>query len=341
LGARYVVELGARERLTVTEPTPGGAARAGRRYDTITEALAGAAAGDAIDVGPGRYTSAIGERFPLVVAAGVTLRAGGSLSARRVVIDAGGAAGVQLAGDDATIERITVMGAAPGYMMIPPTCVIGAGGDRLVVRDCHVESIALTGGSAHQVIGNVVAGGSVALTGTTGCIVRANYQHGLRWGVGIMIVGGAGQVVSDNECGDDLCAIRITDTDGALVERNRAEARWWAVHVLDARGTIVRSNKAWRTMRAVNVEGAGTRDTVIERELAEHCDTGVLVERGATATSLVDSWFHDCRVGILVWEADPPEVTNTAVSAARDHAVVSDRALDLAGNQLDGDVWIA
>src|SRR6185369_10686277 len=38
-GTRYVVELGARERVTVSERRPGGAARAGRRYDTITEAL--------------------------------------------------------------------------------------------------------------------------------------------------------------------------------------------------------------------------------------------------------------------------------------------------------------
>jgi hypothetical protein len=341
LGMRYVVELGNREHVTVAAPAPGGAARAGRRYDTITAALAEAAAGDVIDVGPGRYSSAIGERFPLVVPAGVTLRAGGSLSARRVVIDAGGAAGVQLAGDDATLERITVTGAAPGYMMIPPTCVVGSGGDRLVVRDCHVESIALTGGTGHQVIGNVIAGGSVSLMAAAGCEVRANYQHGLRWGVGIMIAGGARHVVSDNECGDDLCAIRIANTGGAIVEHNRAETRWWGIHVLDARDSVVRSNKSWRTMRAVNVEGAGARGTVIDRQLAEHCDTGVVIERGASDTRVVDSWFHDCRVGILVWGAGSIDVTNTAISEARDHAAVSDHALDLSGNELDGDVWIA
>ena len=74
------------------------------------------------------------------------------------MIDAGGAAGVQLAGDGAALERVTVTGAAPGYMMVPPTCVISSGGDRLVVRDCHVESIALTGGAGHRVIGNVDRG---------------------------------------------------------------------------------------------------------------------------------------------------------------------------------------
>jgi hypothetical protein len=333
-----------REHVEIGARPPGGAARARRRYDTITEALTGARAGDVVEVGPGRYTRAIGEQFPLVVPAGVTLRAAGRLGARRVVIDAGGAAGVQLAGDDATLERVTVTGAAPGYMMVPPTCVIGAGGDRLVVRDCHVEAIALTAGSGHRVESNVIAGGAVSLMGTTGCEVRANYQHGLRWGVGIMIAGGGGHVVAGNECCDDLCAIRVAGTDGARIEHNRAETRWWGVHVLDARDTLVRANRAWHVMRAIDVEGALARGNVIDHQLAEHCDSGVVIERGADQTRVVDSWLHDCRVGVLVWEAGTVDVANTAISEARDHAVVTDRVielLELNGNQLDGDVWTA
>lgn len=341
LGARYVIELGPREHIDVSERPPGGAARARRRYPTITEALAGAVVGDVVEVGPGRYTSAIGERFPLVVPAGVTLRAAASLGARRIVIDAGGAVGVHLAGDDATLERVTVTGGAPGYMMIPPTCVTGSGGDRLVVRDCHVESIALTGGAGHRVVANVIASGAVSLMGAGSCEVRANYQHGLRWGVGIMVAGGADHVVADNECRDDLCAIRVAGCDGTRIEHNRTETRWWGIHVLDARNTLVRSNRAWRVMRAVNVEGAGAQGNVIDRQLAEHCDSGVVIERGADDTTVTESWFHDCRVGLLVWEAGTVGVTNTAISEPRDHAVVTDHELELAGNHLDGDVWIA
>ena len=327
-GTRYVVDVGARERVAVTERPPGGVARARRRYATITEALAGAVAGDVVEIGPGRYTREIGEQFPLVVPAGVTLRAAASLGARRVVIDAGGSAGVQLAGDDATLERVTVTGAAPGYMMVPPTCVIGGGGDRLVVRECHVESIAFTGGAGHQVLRNVIAGGSVWCMGADACEVRANYQHGLRWGVGIMLAGGAHHVVVENECEDDLCAIRVAGTDGVRIEHNRTETRWWGIHVLDARDTTVRSNRAWRVMRAVNVEGAAATGNVVERQLAEHCDTGVLIERGADRTRVIDSWLHDCRVGVLVFEAGTVELTNTAISEPRDHAVVADRELD-------------
>jgi len=192
---------------------------------------------------------------------------------------------VNLAGDGATIERVTVAGGAPGYMMIPPTCVIGSGGDRLVVRDCHVESIAITGGSDHRVVGNVIAGGSVSLIGASRSEVRANYQHGLRWGVGVVVAGGAGHLVADNECRDDLCAIRVAGSEATRVERNRTETRWWGIHVLDARHTVVASNRAWRVMRAVNVEGAGASGTVIDHQLAEHCDSGVGIDLPSVVAS--------------------------------------------------------
>ena len=157
-----------------------------------------------------------------------------------------------------------------------------------------------------------------------------------------MVVGGADHVVSNNECRDDLCAIRLASTDGARVDHNRAETRWWGIHVLDAAGDrrAARTRRGTRCARS-NVEGANASGTVVERQLAEHCDSGVVIERGAADTRVADSWLHDCRVGLLVWEAGPVEIANTAISAARDHAVVSDRALELAGNQLDGDVWTA
>ena len=316
LGTRYVVDVGGPARIAVNRARPGGAARNRRRYATITEALTGAQAGDVVDVGPGRYTAAIGERFPLVVPAGVTVRAAAAMGARRVVIDAEGAVAVQLAGDDSTLERVTVRGGAPGYMMIPPTCVVGNGGDRLVVRDCHVESIALAGGTGHQVIANVIAGGSISLMGTVGCEVRANYQHGLRWGVGIMIAGGADHVVVENECRDDLCAIRVAGTERARVDHNRTETRWWGIHVLDATDTVVRSNRASHVMRAVNVEGARAQRNVIERQLAEHCDTGLVIERGAGAT----------RAGRLVVPRLPGRVVGLGSRYRRGHEHRDQRA---------------
>ena len=93
-------------------------------------------------------------------------------------------------------------------------------------------------------------------------------------------------------------------------------------------------------MRAVTVEGgSGNR---IEKQLAEHCDSGVVVEGGADETTIADSWFHDCRVGWFFWGTGTLELRENAISAPREHAVVSDRAdIDLAGNSVDGDTWVA
>jgi len=92
-------------------------------------------------------------------------------------------------------------------------------------------------------------------------------------------------------------------------------------------------------MRAVGVEGGA--GNVVDRQLAEHCDTGVVVEGGAEATRVVNSWLHDCRVGVFVWGAASVALDAVAVSEPRDHAVVTDQALDLTGTDLGGDVWQA
>ncbi len=254
------------------------------------------------------------------------------------MIDAGGSVGVVLGGEGATLEGVTVTGAAPGYMMIPPTCVTGQGGDRLVVRNCHVESIAIVGGRGHLVAGNVVAGGKVWLVGASDSEVRANYQHGLRWGAGIELQGGSGNVIAENECRDDLAAIKCVETTGTRIERNRYETRWFGIHLVNAEASSLYRNRALRTMRAVTVEG-GTGNTV-EKQLAEHCDSGVVVEGGADATTIADSWFHDCRVGWFLWGAGDVELRDNAISEPREHAIVTDReGIELAGNHLDGDTW--
>src|SRR5207302_1631764 len=94
---------------------------------------------------------------------------------------------------------------------------------------------ARAGGEGHAITGNVIAGGKVWLMGTTACEVRANYQHGLRWGAGIEVQGGAEHLIAENECRDDLCAIKCVETVGARIERNRYETRWFGIHLLQAR----------------------------------------------------------------------------------------------------------
>jgi alpha-L-fucosidase len=300
-GTRYVVTCsGGHASVTIA---------AGER--SLAARLAVANAGDLVDVAPGRYTD---EDFPLVVPAGVTLR---GLNASGVVIDAGGRIGVML-NEGARLEAVTVTGGAPGYMMIPPTCVVG-NGDYITVNECHVESIALNGGADHVVTNNVIAGGKIWCIATNRSTIRGNYQHGLRWGAGIEMNGGSDHVIDNNECRDDLCAIRCTMTEDVEIVRNRYETRWFGIHLLDAQRSRLYRNQAWRTMRAVGIEGGAANR--VEKQLAEHCDSGVMIERGAQHTIVTDCWLHDCRVGVFVWEAGDVETTGNAISDARDRDI--------------------
>jgi hypothetical protein len=65
-------------------------------------------------------------------------------------------------------------------------------------------------------------------------------------------------------------------------------------------------------MRAVSIEGG--RGATVEKQYAERCDSGVVVERGAHDVRIADNWFHDCRLGVLVWDAPDAEVVETVSS---------------------------
>ena len=148
-------------------------------------------------------------------------------------------------------------------------------------------------------------------------------------------------MIAENECRDDLGAIKCVDTIGARVERNRYETRWFGIHLLAARDSSLYRNRALRTMRAVTVEGgSGNR---VEKQLAEQCDSGVVVEGGAERTRVTECWLHGSRVGIYVWGAGEVTIRDNAVSEPREHAIVADRPLDPEDretNQLDGDTWV-
>ena len=263
----------------------------------------------------------------------MTLRGDDESAARAAIIDAGGNHVIELAAG-AVLEDLTVTGSASGYMFVPPTCVTARNADAVAIRHCAVDAISISGGVDHRIASNVVGGGNVVLDGVSRALVTGNFQHGLRWGVGIEVTGGNDVVVEHNECHDDLCAIRIAGSAGARVERNRIGTRWFGIHVRDSTAAIVRRNRIVRTMRAVSVEGG--RGHLVERNLVERCDTGVLLERGAAATRVQENWLHGCRVGILAWGDDGSILTGNAVSEPRDHAVVANTEVDTAGNDLGG-----
>jgi nitrous oxidase accessory protein NosD len=112
------------------------------------------------------------------------------------------------------------------------------------------------------------------------------------------------------------------------------------VHVRDSVGVLVRKNRVKRTMRAFSIEGG--RSNRVEWNVVEHCDTGVLLERDATASVVASNWLHDCRVGVLAWGDRESELTENGITEPRGHAVVADSDLSVAGNNLgDGTVWRA
>jgi nitrous oxidase accessory protein NosD len=145
-------------------------------------------------------------------------------------------------------------------------------------------------------------------------------------------------MIESNECRDDLCAVRVADAADVRVNGNRYETRWFGIHVVGSKAVVIERNQAWRTMRAVNVEGGSA--TRVVQNLAEHCDTGVVVERDAVGTEVRENWLHDCRVGILCWDDGSSVVAGNAISEPRDHAIVHNRDLELQSNDLGGgDVW--
>ncbi len=91
-------------------------------------------------------------------------------------------------------------------------------------------------------------------------------------------------------------------------------------------------------MRAVTVEG-GAGNTV-DKQLAEHCDSGVVVEGGADGVVIMNSWFHDCRIGVLAWGAGDVSLRDSAISEPREHAIVTDRPFEVTGGDLGGDTWV-
>ncbi len=255
----------------------------------VADAIAAATADDVVVVPAGTHPVA-GLRVP----EGVTVR--GEPGA---VLDGGGRAVLELTAG-CRLEGLTVRGGAAGYMMIPPTCVTTSGDD-IEVRDCTLQSLQLGGGRGHVIVGNEIDGGNLWAFGTNDITVQSNRQHGIRWGVGLDVIGGAGHVIEDNDVSDDLCAIRLTGVTGSRVVGNRVRTRWWGVHLRGCTDCESRDNQVDRTMRAQCVEG-GAQNTVVGNT-ARRCDSSVLVEQGARDTVVNDNRADECRIDTLVWES--------------------------------------
>ena len=251
--------------------------------------LAGVASGSIVQLGDGTYLG------PVRVPAGVTLR---GLGPDRTVIDGRESTAVTLA-RGARLEHVTVRGGGPRIAWFPRRTLIVAEPHTLVLG-CHVDGHIVVGADDSRVRACHASG--VVASGVERLVVSRSRFTGMRWDVGVEIVGGAGHVVESCELHHHLCAIRISDTVGATVRGNTIVARWWGVHLVRTEATNVVGNAFAHTMRAVDVD-AGALAQVTGNAVRDG-DSGCIAEQGASGIDVSGNRWERCRIGLLGWDVN-------------------------------------
>ena len=307
-------------RLSVTTELPPGRVTIGEReHPTIGEALAAAASGDTVRISAGHYGPK--EQFPLRVPTGVTL-----MTTADATIDGGalafGTPVVELTGDQSLLEGITIRGVPEPYFLLAAPAVVVSGGMNAAVRSCGVHgAIVVHGGTDVEIAWNDVRRGNIASLGGQAVRITGNRQSGLRWGAGIEMNEGTGHRVDANHIDGDLCGVRIRRATDVRVTGNQCSTRWWGIQLDDVNEGEVSGNRVLRSMRAINL-GKGANNRVVAN-VAERCDTGILVEQGARATNLEANRLDRCRVGILLWSSADTEPGANTITGSRDHDLVT------------------
>ena len=249
--------------------------------------LADVAAGSIVQLGDGTYLG------PVRVPAGVTLR---GLGHDRTVIDGRESTAVTLA-RGARLEHVTVRGGGPRIAWFPKRTVSIAEPHTLVLG-CHVDGHIVVGADDSRIRACHALG--VTAVGVERLVVSRSRLTGMRWDVGVEIVGGAGHVVESCELHHHLCAVRITDAVGAMVRGNTIVARWWGVHLVRTEASNVVGNAFAHTMRAVDVD-AGALAQVTGNAVRDG-DSGCVAEHGASGIDVSGNRWERCRIGLLGWD---------------------------------------
>ncbi len=154
-----------------------------RPFKTLTRGLAAAKAGDLVKAAPGIYDRHRGEKFPLVLPAGVSLEGAGT---RDVFLIGGNAWGptlsVILQGGTAGTVRVSSLSILGGWFALEAGCGNGSGPCRL-----HLERVALEGAGGGVKVRALPSGWTLSLT-LDHCIVKEN------WGVGLLLDSGKGSL---------------------------------------------------------------------------------------------------------------------------------------------------
>ena len=258
-----------------------------RRPIALAPLVSEAQPGDIVQLGDGTYTG------PVTVPAGVIVR---GLGASRTVIDGGDATAVVLQ-RNARLEHIRASG-GPTRVGWFPSAVVEVEGPYATLLGCRVDGHVMV--RADDVVIRATAASGVVADGADRLTVSRSQFAGMRWDVGVHLIGGSGHEIDSCEFRDHLCGIRASDTTGTIVRGNNITARWWGVHLEQTEGAHVYGNFIDHTMRGIDIDG-GTQ-AVIDGNAVCDGDSGCIVEWGASDCQVSGNRWERCRIGVLSWE---------------------------------------
>lgn len=263
------------------EPSP-------RQAIDLAPLLRDASPGDIVQLGDGRYLG------PVTVPADVVVR---GLGATRTTIDGSGSTAVTLE-HGARLEHVQVDGGPDRVAWLPSPTVEIQGPDATVLG-CRVDGHVTV--RSHGAVVRATRACGVVTEGADHLTVSRCEFHGMRWDVGVHLVGGTGHEIDSCEFRDHLCAIRATDTTGTIARGNNIAGRWWGIHLEQTEGAHIYGNFIDHTMRGIDIDG-GTQAVVDGNAVCEG-DSGCLVEWGASDCQVSGNRWERCRIGVLAWDA--------------------------------------
>jgi alpha-L-fucosidase len=193
-------------------------------------------------------------------------------------------------------------------------CAVHGGGERIswltkpvarlagthaTMLGCTIDGHVEIGADDCRIRSCVVVG--VVATGVNGVTISHTTFKGINWDCAVDINGGSGHLIDSCELERLIAAIRLTGTTSSIVRGNSIHARWWGVQLVDTEGSIVTGNTVGGVTRAVDVDG-GTQAEITGNSVTDG-DSGCLVQRGASDTSVSGNRWQRCRVGLAVWDA--------------------------------------
>jgi alpha-L-fucosidase len=248
--------------------------------------LAQARPGQIVHLGDGHYTG------PANIPDRVTVR---GIGPGRTTIDGGIATAVEL-GQGSRLEHVSVTGGGDRLAWFPvPT--VRLAGSLSTVLGCEIRGHVVIAGD-DVVVRATTASGVVAHGAQRATLSRCDFR-GMRWDVGIDLVGGDGHEIDSCDLQGHLCAIRVTDATGVVIRGNTMSGRWWAIRLVGSERAHVHGNTIHHSMRAIDLDGGSS--TLIDGNAVFDGDSGCIVQNGASGMQVSGNHWERCRIGMLAW----------------------------------------